>query len=97
MHTLSGWDGVKKYYSRQLHLSSSRDGVPWAWGMVKRHLPAIQFILAVRLMPILTPLSSRWTVIKSKNSSMRFYIILYLEHDNDDDDFCFYDDDDDAN
>jgi hypothetical protein len=25
----AGWDGVKKYYSRQLRLSSSRDGVPW--------------------------------------------------------------------
>ncbi len=25
----TGWDGVKKYYSRQLRLSSSRDGVPW--------------------------------------------------------------------
>jgi hypothetical protein len=28
----TGWDGVKKYYSRQLRLSSSRDGV--SWGMV---------------------------------------------------------------
>jgi hypothetical protein len=25
----TGWDGVKKYYSRQLRLSYSRDGVPW--------------------------------------------------------------------
>ncbi len=28
----TGWDGVRKYYSRQLRLSSSRDGIPW--GMV---------------------------------------------------------------
>jgi hypothetical protein len=28
----TGWDGVKKYYSGQLRLSSSRDVVPW--GMV---------------------------------------------------------------
>jgi hypothetical protein len=31
-------------------------------GQGKWHLPAIQFILAVRLIPILTHLSSRWTV-----------------------------------
>ncbi len=31
-------------------------------GPGKWHLPAIQFILAVRLIPILTHLSSRWTV-----------------------------------
>jgi hypothetical protein len=31
-------------------------------GHGKWHLPAIQFILAVRLIPILTHLSSRWTV-----------------------------------
>ncbi len=49
---------ASKVLSRQLRLSSSRDGVPWA--MV--NLPAIQFILAVRLIPILTHLSSRWTV-----------------------------------
>ncbi len=31
-------------------------------GHGKWHLPAIQFILAVRLIPILTHLSSRWTI-----------------------------------
>jgi hypothetical protein len=25
----TGWDGVKKYYSRLVRLCSSRDGVPW--------------------------------------------------------------------
>ncbi len=34
----------------------------WPLGHLKWHLPAIQFILAVQLIPILTHLSSRWTV-----------------------------------
>jgi hypothetical protein len=55
----TGWDGVKKYYRRQLRLSSSPDGVPW--GMVKNET-CRQYSLSLRLMPILTPLSSRWTV-----------------------------------
>jgi hypothetical protein len=31
-------------------------------GHDKRHLPATQIFIAVRLIPILTPLSSGWTV-----------------------------------
>jgi hypothetical protein len=37
----TGWDGVKKYYSHQLRLSSSRDGVPW--GMVNAELGTRSF------------------------------------------------------
>jgi hypothetical protein len=39
-------------------------------GHGKRHLPAIQIFIAVRLIPILTHLSSRWTV----------HLILYNHH-----------------
>jgi hypothetical protein len=73
----TGWDGVKKYYSRTFMLLS------W-WcplGHGKWHLPAIQFILTVRLIPILTHLSSRWTVPLMAKCAVRrtlFWLCLWF-------------------
>ncbi len=55
-------------------------------GHCKWHLPAIQFILAVRFIPILTHLSSRWTVPLTqlvilwflKNFKSLFYFIIFF-------------------
>ncbi len=45
------------------------------FGHDKRHLPATQIFIAVRLIPILTPLSSRWTV-----PLIWYFLKVHLHH-----------------
>ncbi len=87
------WPNRLGWRQKVLQLSSTFMILSW-WcplGHGKWHLPAIQFILAVRLIPILTHLSSRWTVplrhhaifsvryssVQSPPSYLQYLIITY--------------------